>query len=132
VNAAGHIALQVRADPPYRRALSRWQQCMNRRGLYVDSPQAARTTAAHEAERGGRRAEVSVAVVDAGCARSTQLVAIAQATERRLWAEADPHIRDQVRACRSSRLAALPQARAIARRASTGGSAGTRAGMAPR
>jgi hypothetical protein len=121
-NLDADIQPHVVRAAPYVKALARWLACMRDRKLIASSPgaasqQAARAFAAPGVDR--RQAhlrEISIAVADASCARTSQLVSVANRLDAAYRARANAEHRAEITAYGLVLTDARARARALERR----------------
>ncbi|MFJ6917970.1 hypothetical protein ACIQUX_28975 [Streptomyces sp. NPDC101133] len=104
-------------DRRFREAVEAWSACMGAKGHHYPDPPAIRTRLP-ELKKGlddaaAHAVEVSLAVDEATCARTTRLAATGRALEREYRAERTGRYREDVRTYRRLRLSALARAHRI-------------------
>lgn len=116
-NLASEVQARVVGDDEYLTALKRWQECMKQQGHDVKRPADAVRLAidqrsSTDAAAAGQR-EVEIAVSDAQCSRRTELVAIGERIESRVWEDVLDENTGVLEAYRELRSPALARAKSV-------------------
>lgn len=103
----------VMRDAAYLRVSRQWSACMARSGYDFRTPADSRALALDPTAHLGWEGERRQAVTEAGCLRSTGLVAVARALERRVGADLATTFASSIELHRRLQIAALDRARAV-------------------
>ncbi|GAB3988491.1 hypothetical protein GCM10029978_111020 [Actinoallomurus acanthiterrae] len=113
------ISAMVRADPAFRSATRRWAACMRGAGHPYDSPDRIRDRLGRLVPGGDaaaeHRAEVRLAVAEAGCARRSGLGPVSRRLDRTYTAAVDTRFQGAIETLRRLRATALTRARGLIR-----------------
>ncbi|HEX6470018.1 MAG TPA: hypothetical protein VF069_13050 [Streptosporangiaceae bacterium] len=111
------ISAEVRADRAYGAATGRWAGCMRRAGHAYANPDRLRDdldrTAAGADPAAAHRAEITLAVAEATCARSSGLGPISRRLDAKYTAEVEARFRGTIDTFRRLRADALRRADAL-------------------